>query len=67
MISSAKARFQSISPRKARMVVNLIRGRDAPIGHGPTYAVCKGSLVAIGQIEKGELRPVRVFNFGGFA
>jgi large subunit ribosomal protein L22 len=29
MISSAKARFQSISPRKARMVVNLIRGRDA--------------------------------------
>jgi hypothetical protein len=29
--------------------------------------VCKGSLVAIGQIEKGELRPVRVFNFGGFA
>jgi large subunit ribosomal protein L22 len=29
MISSAKARFQSISPRKARMVANLIRGRDA--------------------------------------
>lgn len=29
MISSAKAKFQSISPRKARMVVNLIRGRDA--------------------------------------
>ena len=29
MISTAKARFQRISPRKARMVVNLIRGRDA--------------------------------------
>ncbi len=29
MISSAKANFQRISPRKARMVVNLIRGRDA--------------------------------------
>lgn len=29
MISSATARFQRISPRKARMVVNLIRGRDA--------------------------------------
>jgi tRNA pseudouridine55 synthase len=45
----------------------LIRGRDAPIGGGASYAVCKGSLIAIGQIEKGELRPVRVFNFGGFA
>ena len=29
MISRAKARFQRISPRKARMVVNLVRGRDA--------------------------------------
>ena len=29
MISNAKAKFQRISPRKARMVVNLIRGRDA--------------------------------------
>jgi tRNA pseudouridine55 synthase len=45
----------------------LIRGRDAPIGGGATYAMCKGSLVAIGQIERGELKPVRVFNFGGFA
>ena len=29
MISSAKANYQRISPRKARMIVNLIRGRDA--------------------------------------
>jgi large subunit ribosomal protein L22 len=29
MISTAKARFQRISPRKARIVVDLIRGRDA--------------------------------------
>ena len=29
MISHAKANFQRISPRKARMIVNLIRGRDA--------------------------------------
>ncbi|MCH2108834.1 MAG: 50S ribosomal protein L22 [Polyangiaceae bacterium] len=29
MISSAKARFQRISPRKARMVINMVRGRDA--------------------------------------
>jgi large subunit ribosomal protein L22 len=29
MISSAKANFQRISPRKARVVVNMVRGRDA--------------------------------------
>lgn len=29
MISKATANFQRISPRKARMIVNLIRGRDA--------------------------------------
>jgi len=29
MISNAKANFQRISPRKARMIANLIRGRAA--------------------------------------
>ena len=29
MISKATARFQRISPRKARMIVGLVRGRDA--------------------------------------
>ena len=29
MISSAKANFPRISPRKARVVVDMIRGRDA--------------------------------------
>lgn len=29
MISQAKAKFQRISPRKARVVINLVRGRDA--------------------------------------
>ena len=42
----------------------LIRGRDAPAGGGPTYATCKGHLIAVGRIEKGELHPIRVFNFG---
>lgn len=41
----------------------LIRGRDAPFVAGPTYATCKGSLIAVGRIEKGELHPIRVFNF----
>jgi tRNA pseudouridine55 synthase len=58
---------QNDAARLLRGQAVLIRGRDAPIGGGASYATCKGSLVAIGQIEKGELRPVRVFNFGGFA
>jgi tRNA pseudouridine55 synthase len=42
----------------------LVRGSEihAP---GPAYATCKGHLVALGLIEKGQLRPTRVFNFGG--
>jgi tRNA pseudouridine55 synthase len=40
----------------------LIRGRDAPILTGPAFAVCKGRLVALGELERGELRPTRVFN-----
>jgi tRNA pseudouridine55 synthase len=43
----------------------LIRGRDAPIHTGAAYAICKGKLVAIGEIDKGALQPTRVFNIGG--
>lgn len=42
----------------------LIRGRDAPIHAGAAYAVCKGKLVAIGEIAQGALQPTRVFNLG---
>jgi len=42
----------------------LIRGRDAPYQPGPTYALCKGNLVALGEIAQGELHPIRVFNLG---
>jgi tRNA pseudouridine55 synthase len=41
----------------------LIRGADVPTP-GPAYATCKGHLVALGRIEKGQLHPTRVFNFG---
>jgi tRNA pseudouridine55 synthase len=44
----------------------LVRGHDLP-PPGPAYATCKGHLVALGHIEKGQLRPTRVFNFGGAA
>lgn len=42
----------------------LIRGRDAPILSGPMYAICKGRIVALGEVEKGALKPIRVFNLG---
>ena len=42
----------------------LVRGRDAPIVSGPAYATCKGHVIAVGRIEKGEMHPIRVFNFG---
>jgi len=40
----------------------LLRGRDAPIFRGTAYAVSKGSLVALGEMEEGEFRPKRIFN-----
>jgi tRNA pseudouridine55 synthase len=42
----------------------LARGQE-PYAPGPAYATCQGRLIAVGQIDKGELRPTRVFNFGG--
>ncbi len=40
----------------------LMRGRDAPMFTGPFYATSKGKLVALGEAERGQLRPTRVFN-----
>jgi tRNA pseudouridine55 synthase len=55
---------QNDAARLLRGQTVLIRGRDAPTSTGPTYATCKGHLIAVGRIEKGELHPIRVFNFG---
>jgi tRNA pseudouridine55 synthase len=43
----------------------LMRGRDAPIVTGTAYAMCKGRLMALGELEQGEFRPSRIFNLGG--
>lgn len=42
----------------------ILRGRDAPLP-GSAYAICRGQLVALGEVERGELLPTRVFNLGG--
>jgi tRNA pseudouridine55 synthase len=43
----------------------LVRGGEIPVATGLAYAVCKGSLVAIGEVKRGELHPKRVFNIAG--
>jgi tRNA pseudouridine55 synthase len=57
----------SVAPNDAARLLRgqpvLIRGRDAATDTGPTYATCRGQLIAVGRIEKGELHPLRVFNF----
>ncbi len=40
----------------------LLRGRDAPVATGTVQVTAAGALVALGEIERGELHPRRVFN-----
>ena len=55
----------SDAARLARGQSVLMRGRDAPIVAGEAFAICKGTLIALCAMEKGELTPVRVFNYQG--
>lgn len=41
----------------------ILRGRDAPIHHGHAAVFCQGTLIAIGDVEGGEVFPHRVFNW----
>ena len=54
---------QQDAARLARGQSVLMRGRDAPIATGEAYVVCKGTLVALCQMDKGEIVPVRVFSY----
>ena len=40
----------------------LLRGRDAPIMQGWVAVSTHGELMALAEVEKGELRPRRIFN-----
>ncbi len=53
---------QSDAGRITRGQSILIRGRDAPVLEGEAYAICRGKPLAIGIMQHGEFRPVRVFN-----
>jgi tRNA pseudouridine55 synthase len=43
----------------------LMRGRDAPIIRGTVYVTASGRLVALAEIDRGEIVPKRVFNLVG--
>ena len=45
----------------------LLRGRDAPIVRGMVQVACSDQLVAIAEVEHGEIVPRRVFNLAGIA
>ncbi len=57
-----------VTPSDASKLVRgmavLIRGRDAPVLSGLMYATCQGRIVALGEVEKGALHPIRDFNLG---
>jgi tRNA pseudouridine55 synthase len=48
--------------RLARGQAVLLRGRDAPVMGGWVSVSSGGALIALAQVERGELRPRRIFN-----
>jgi tRNA pseudouridine55 synthase len=43
----------------------LMRGRDAPVVHGTVYVTASGNLIALAELDRGEIVPKRVFNLAG--
>jgi tRNA pseudouridine55 synthase len=43
----------------------LMRGRDAPVVRGTVYVTASGSLIALAEMDRGEIVPKRVFNLAG--
>jgi tRNA pseudouridine55 synthase len=53
--------------RLSRGQAALLRGRDASIIRGVVQVASSGQLVAIAEIDRGEIVPRRVFNLAGIA
>jgi tRNA pseudouridine55 synthase len=58
----ALAVSSSDAGRLARGQAVLLRGRDAPRTEGLVAVSTRGALVALAEVERGELVPRRVFN-----
>jgi tRNA pseudouridine55 synthase len=61
----ALAVSQADAARLQRGQAVVLRGRDAPIFRGPVYVTASGHLVALAEIDRGEIVPKRVFNLAG--
>ncbi len=59
----AVSRADAARLQKGQAVV--LRGRDAPIFRGPVYVTVSGQLLALAQVDHGEIVPKRVFNLAG--
>jgi tRNA pseudouridine55 synthase len=51
--------------RLAKGQAVLLRGRDAPIFTGTVYVTAGGQLLALAEVDHGEIVPKRVFNLAG--
>ena len=56
---------RSDAARLQRGQAALLRGRDAPIVRGTVYVTVSGQLVALAEVDRGEIVPKRVFNLTG--
>ena len=56
---------RSDAARLQRGQAALLRGRDAPIVRGMVYVTAAGQLVALAEVDRGEIVPKRVFNLAG--
>jgi tRNA pseudouridine55 synthase len=61
----ALAVSRSDAARLQRGQAALLRGRDAPIVRGTVYVTVSGQLVALAEVDRGEIVPKRVFNLAG--
>ena len=61
----ALAVSQADAARLQRGQAVLLRGRDAPIFRGTVSVTASGQLVALAEVDRGELIPKRVFNLAG--
>jgi tRNA pseudouridine55 synthase len=56
---------QADAARLKRGQAVLLRGRDAPIFRGTVYVTTSGELIALAEVDRGEIIPKRVFNLAG--
>jgi tRNA pseudouridine55 synthase len=61
----ALAVSQADAARLQRGQAVLLRGRDAPIFRGTVSITASGQLLALAEVDRGELIPKRVFNLTG--